>query len=436
MSFSVLSSGTARIPSTALLRLNPIASQRAKREIEERRSDIKTYTFPIIFAGDVERGAFLQAHHKKFLSSKKKSVYRLHVIRKHPTTVGKFYHDLVEHSGRVTAEKFWLRYDYRCCDIARVLRELQSLQQESKKQLAKEKKRKGKNGSAKDTSQVGPDMKESTRFANVSRMNLRGAVSSKKSLISSTQGGLGTAATVDTVDEEHHGRMAVNHVEHFKKSLGVGHVTYAPPAENDKGVKDNGASLGGSNLPSIFRSSPQIGESITATYHGPMCDFRFSAPLIGLWLLTGILALVAQSPTLWMNQASANRICSPIRPGTVLEAAQIFQSGESFTLKAPWWVPSSMKDKVFHYVCAPAVHGSSRIQTQLTCKMQSRRLFQGGNVPYLSTIISQIGGEEDGKVLIRVRSSKSLSVNSEGTKLIAEKHSGGLTEYESPWAFL
>jgi hypothetical protein len=438
MSSSVISTGTFRASSSAILRLNPIASQRAKKEMEERRSDIKTYTLPIIFAGDVDRMFFLQAHYKKFLNSKKTSAYRSQVMKKYPTTVGKFYHELVDHSGRVSAEEFWLRYDYRCGDIVRVIRELKSIQQESKKQLAKEKKKKSKSWSAKVSSQREQFKKESPRSASMSWMSIRSVASTKKSSVSSVQGVVEASATADTADEEFQESMSKDHVESFKKSFGGGDVAFASPDQSAKALKEQGDSLEGSNLPSIFRSNPQSGPINDTTISGPSRDLKFPTMMVGVWLLTLILAMVAQSPSLWMSQGFANRMCSPIRPGTVVEGAQLFavenESGASLTLTAPWWVPSSMKDKVFDYLCASDAHGGSHIQTQLTCKVQSKTFFRGDDVPVFSATISQIGGEEDGKVLIHARSTKSLSVDSGGTKLIAEKYDGRLKVYESPWA--
>lgn len=434
MSATVVSSSASSASSAALLRMNPVAAQRAKREVEKRRGDIKTYTVPVIFAGEFDRKAFLQSHYKKFTNPKKTSMYRLQLTKKYPTTVGKFHHDLVEHSGVVTSEEFWLRYDYRCGDMVRVLRELQAIRQESKKQLVKDKKKKkGSDGTTvKEASPVKECKKEVTGSATMSWLNFRSLPSSKPSRGSTTtaQGGIEAAATVDTTDEEHRDGTAVNHVENFKRSLGGADLAEASPAETAQTLQ--GDPLEGSDVTSIFRGNPK-GETAQGTLH----RLKFPALVLGVWCLAVLLASIAESPSSWMSQGFGNRICSPIRPGTVLEAQALVKKDESdasLTFSAPWWVPSPMKGAVFSYLCATDAQGNRRRQTELTYKVQSKKFIQVRDVPYLAVTVSQIGGDEEGKDLIQVRKSKAFSADSDCTKLSAEKFNGGVKEFEAPWA--
>ncbi|KAG7355114.1 hypothetical protein IV203_004470 [Nitzschia inconspicua] len=424
MSASLVSSASSAQRSV-LLRMNPIAAQRAKKEIEKRRADIKTYTVPIIFDGDADHKAFLRSHHKKYSNSRKTSLYRLQVMKKYPSTVAKFYHNLVEHSGRVTSEQFWMRYDYRCCDFARVLKEVQLVNLECKKELVKNKKK------GKRSSKELPFVKGVARSTELSWMNF--SAYSKKSQEPLPPSGIEAAATEDTADEECNGdddvnHDVVNHVEKFKQSLHLFDVRDASPVEITKGCDERGLLTQESNLDSILRrgSNKEM---------GLLQRMQVPAILMGVWLLTVIMASMIQLPSLWLGVSVGNKVCSPIRPGTVLDAQELSQKygvDRSLVFAAPWWAPSKVKNKAFDYLCATNV----RKKTQIKCDIGAKKFFRREDAPFLSVTVDEIGGDENLNNFVRVRSIRSLSTNPAGTKLKLQNINGREKEYDSPWAVL
>jgi hypothetical protein len=405
--------------------MNPIAAQKAKKEMEKRRAEIKTYTVPIIFAGDVERNAFLRSHYKKFTNSRKTSMYRLQVMKKYPNTVGKFYHDLVEHSGKVTAEHFWMRYDYRCCDLSRVLQELQIVKQESKRN-----KKKTKCVSSKEASQVQEFKKKAKKSPNMSWMKMRSLKSSENS--GDVHGGVEAAATVDTADDEQQDIAGVNHIEAFNQSLGDAHLVDASPAESAQERQASEVSTEGSNLSTVFRSGSNEAKS-------PLEYMKVPVLLIVVWSIAAIVASVLTAPSSWMGREFGNRICSPIRPGMVLEARELLETngnGANLVLDAPWWAPTSIKETMYGYLCATDAQGNSRTQTQISCNVRTNKFFRGKDVPYLTVTMKDNGGKDDSIELEHMRSIKTLKANFAGTKLTAEKFNGREAQYDSPWALI
>jgi hypothetical protein len=139
---SVASGMTTSSTASTLMRANPVAYRRGWNEIHNRRGDIRTYVTPIFFAGDEDSRGFLTSYYRKCKNSHQTSSYRKHTLKKYHDTVGKFYNDLVEHSGKVTMEDFWQRYEYRCGDLPRVMKEIQLAKQYEQLQKKKDKKKK------------------------------------------------------------------------------------------------------------------------------------------------------------------------------------------------------------------------------------------------------------------------------------------------------
>lgn len=410
MSASVVSS-TSSAQLSSLLRLNPIASQKAKNEIEKRRADIKTYTIPIIFDGDDDRKAFLRSHHKKQTSSKRAAMYRMEMLKKYPMTVGKFYHDLVEHSGRVTSEHFWMRYDYRCCDLTRVLKEMKLVKQASKKSF--------KNEPKKGMAVSKTPKKEGTKSAHMSWMTIKSLTSSKNKIEASSIPGIEAAATVDTTDED----VATDHIEQFKQSVGTAKVVDATPAESAKESAEQAIS----NSSTVFRGKECNENDVLQRMITP-------AIFIGVWVLTVLVASILQSPSSWMSQKFGNQLCSPIRPGAIFDAEALGKKRDNLVLTAPWWAPARMKDGLFDYLCATDAMGQSRKKTMVSIDIGTKGFFQGQDARSLFATVKEVGKEGNGNTLIRVRSVQSISSDTAGTKLIANGLKGGEKQFCSPWA--
>ena len=98
---------------------------RAMREMEIRRSSETTYTMPLTKAPDMKE--FLQDFYTNIYKVSKKQFYA-EEREKYPNSVGKFFNELCCGSQQlVTFEDFWQRYEYRCSNIDRIMRELSDI---------------------------------------------------------------------------------------------------------------------------------------------------------------------------------------------------------------------------------------------------------------------------------------------------------------------
>ncbi|KAL3916974.1 MAG: hypothetical protein SGILL_004929 [Bacillariaceae sp.] len=443
MSSSVASgASTSSTSSSSLLRsLNPLASKKAKKEIEKRRGDVKTYTVPVMFGGDLDRKAFYQQYHKRFNNNANKTaIYRLQTLRKYPSTVGKFYHELVEHSGRLSPEEFWQRYEYRCRDINRVLGELQAAKEANKK-LKKQQQQK-----LRGTQSMKAPMTEKT--ASLSWMDIRGKSTSalkasKKSKKASFIAAIETAGTTDTADsrEDAAAVAGTNHIEAFKRSIcGDGNLSEASPSATVQTLSEDESVDKTTGVTSIFRSknnTPANGaidgqakdnrvqeENASVTKVTPV-ESTPPLKLVGIWLMFAVLASVALEPHRWMTQQCGNKLCAPVRPGSMLDSL----SGGASTFTAPWWAPAPVKDSVFGWLCALDAEGNARKRIQISAEVHQNRLVRRDDHHLALTVADDV--EE--RAMFRVRRVKSFGVDSTGSVLMVE-HFKGSKEYDAPWA--
>jgi hypothetical protein len=417
--------------------MNPLAGQKAKKEIEKRRGDIKTYTAPIIFAGDLDRKKFYQAYHKKFNNSKKSSVYRLQVLRKQATTVGRLYHELVEHSGNATPEEFWQRYDYRCCDINRVMGELQAAKEASKKRKSQQKIMKKK---SKDESKLTVGLPWMTiKSTSTARMK-----SSKKKVQESSIAAIDMAGTVDTADEECHHDS--DYMQEFKRSIGgaEGRLIDASPSDTSKTVQEDESLEEPVGVASIFRTANSLQGKVETENKvqdsqtqcegkGEIEDSgRASSPplrLVGIWLLFALVASLLLEPHRWMSQQFGNSLCAPMRPGSNIDTSH---GADTFT--APWWTPAFTKRSLFGHLCALDAQGNSRKRTQILTEMWPNRLLHR-NDKHLSLKIIAFDDNGNEETLVKVPRISSFKLDSTGSKILVD-HLHGYKEYDAPWALL
>jgi len=482
------SASTATI---TMLRANPVACRRGSVEIKDRRGDVKTYLAPILFAGSGDRETFLAAYYKKNKNARKTALYRKKQIQKHPDTVGKFYKELVEHSGKVSAEEFWQRYDYRCGDLTRVLRELQAAKQHEKMVQKKKRQSHSDEGSSsavrsKSERYLQKHRQQTQKTKSFSWMNVKSVpnltVSPKSTeknnhnvmvagttkreaspMNSSPRDGsvpIEQTGTVDTADNHDEMTDEEDHVETFKQTL-------APMIENVL-TKDNakvlddssteGDAAEDSKVSSIFRdSSGTTTEQVTTTITVATKELKASddtkdkdvvetnnkagSLLVIVWITALVLTAIVVSPTARFHQFD-NALCAPIRPGKIVEAASVVDTDttvSTYSFSAPWWAPDSMKESIFEYFCATDVEGNHRRpRTQLTTDVYSKKQRGRDQVKFMSVSIKDMSS--DGKNFLTVRKAKSIQVDTSGTNILVEKMNRGKNEkhleFDAPWALV
>jgi len=95
---------------------------RAMKEMEDRRKSEETYTMPLTKAPDMKD--FLKDFYKNAYAADRKEFY-LQQRETYPHSVGRLYNELCCGNPKIVSfEDFWQRYEYRCGDLDRIVREL------------------------------------------------------------------------------------------------------------------------------------------------------------------------------------------------------------------------------------------------------------------------------------------------------------------------
>ena len=95
---------------------------RAMKEMEDRRKSEETYTMPLTKAPDMKD--FLKEFYKNAYAADRKEFY-LRERETYPNSVGRLYTELCCGNPKIVSfEDFWQRYEYRCGDLDRIIREL------------------------------------------------------------------------------------------------------------------------------------------------------------------------------------------------------------------------------------------------------------------------------------------------------------------------
>jgi hypothetical protein len=227
------------------------------------------------------------------------------MLKKYHDTVGKFYNELVEHSGKVTMEDFWQRYEYRCGDLTRVMKELQLARQYEHLQKTKNNKNNNNNNNKKkkkkqeqhQSSSPSPSSGDVSTCGSRSRSYLsclnveedpeepKTREKPKAPEQASQPTVVESVDTVDTVDDEHHHHhhsdtavntvVVLDHMAKFKQGLHDDHgtptIAEASAMETTKTMEqeeeddvdsltDDGSnreSNNNVNVPSIFRRTTE-----------------------------------------------------------------------------------------------------------------------------------------------------------------------------------
>jgi hypothetical protein len=225
------------------------------------------------------------------------------MLKKYRDTVGKFYNELVEHSGKVTMEDFWQRYEYRCGDLTRVMKELQlarqyeHLQKTKTNNNNKKKKKKQEQHQSSSPSPLSGDVSTcgSRSRSYLSCLNVeedpevsKPREKSKAPEQASQPRVVDPAGTMDTVDDEHHHHhhhsdtavntvVVLDHMAKFKQGLHNDHgtptIAEASAMETTKTMEqeeeeeeedvdsltDDGSNResNNNNVPSIFRRTTE-----------------------------------------------------------------------------------------------------------------------------------------------------------------------------------
>ena len=459
---SVASGMTTSSTASTLMRANPVAYRRGWNEIQNRRGDIKTYITPILFAGNDDRQTFLTSYYMKCKNSNKTSSYRKHMLKKYHDTVGKFYNELVEHSGKVTMEDFWQRYDYRCGDLTRVMKEIQlakQYEQLQKKRNNKKKKASSQSPSSGDVSTCGSRSRSYFSCLNVEEETEESNPKEKKfdSPEQATQprggGVLEPTGTVDTVDDEHHhpdnnDGTVVDHMAKFKQGLhdthGTPMIAEAPAMETeDDSLTDDNSNKESKNVPSIFRrttknldtTSPDVEKKDKVDDVQEVVSVKESskagATLMMIWITCILFVFCLQTDY-------GNVLCGPLRPGKTLDASLLATDNNmdgkknnisTMTFAAPWWAPESIQETAFDHFC------SGRPRTILNAEVRTKKRRGGGYLNFISVTIKD-SDRSNSKPLLKFNRKKSIGVDTTGEKILVEDLNGkqGIVEFGAPWA--
>lgn len=97
---------------SSMSNLSPI-KRTIKAEIESRRNTAETFTEPIKpEPHEIEDVKFYMSEFYRTIYNRTEEIQLL--LKQYPDTLGKHYDNLVEKTGKVSYEDFWLRYFYRC----------------------------------------------------------------------------------------------------------------------------------------------------------------------------------------------------------------------------------------------------------------------------------------------------------------------------------
>jgi hypothetical protein len=374
-------------------------------------------------------------------------------------------------------EDFWQRYEYRCGDLGRVMKELQLTKQQERLERKKKQKQKAaskKNSPSDDVSMGTCGSRNYFSCRNLKKESPKIAIKpaeqieTKATERSSQQAAvaLELTETVDTVDEEHHHHdctHTIDHMEEFKlglieQSKGVPTIAEASAIDSAKAMDEESLtdeSTKESNLPSIFRNPsggrPDVKDASISVEKEEEHDDdddddaveesnKAGLCLITIWVATLVVAFTLRTGNPpFSGSQYGNLLCSPIRPGTTLDASSLAGRVEdgTVTFRAPWWAAEPLKEIAFHGLCAGiAVDGKPRPRTLVDADVRTEKRRRGEDVQFISVTIREDGPTRRNKPLVTLKRKQTVGVDVTGSKILVENANRrhGVVEYAAPWA--